>query len=186
MLSVLTCSSSGKRSIRDDGQTLYTKLVHVHPRYVEGRPENDLAVIELRDRIIFKKNVVAACLPERDFAESILMSGELPAVVTGWKTTELGPVFQSSLTLNHLKYEQLPQCVKTHPTLMTNKMGCTFPRPNADCAMSSGSPLLTLYRDVFFLTGVVIEPEGAECSKGYIFQKVSRHLSWLQSIMGSR
>uniref|UniRef100_A0A1A8I1M9 Protein Z, vitamin K-dependent plasma glycoprotein a n=1 Tax=Nothobranchius kuhntae TaxID=321403 RepID=A0A1A8I1M9_NOTKU len=178
----------GKRSTnREDGeQVLYVKIVHVHPRYVEGRPENNLAVIELRDRMTFKNTVVAACLPERDFAESILMSGELPAVITGWARPEQSSSFQGQLTLNHLEYRQLPQCVETYPTLMTNKMGCTAPRANADCSMSSGSPLLTLYREVFFLTGVVTQPEGAVCSKGYIFQKVSRHLSWLQTLMGSR
>ena len=146
-----------------------------------GRPENDLALIELRDRISFKRNVVSACLPERDFAESVLMSGEFPTVVTGWK--EQVPAFQGPLTINQLEYSKLPECMNTHPNLMTNKMGCTTPRTNADCTMSSGSPLLTLYRGVFFLTGVVNQPEGADCSKGYIFQKVSRHLGWLQSPM---
>ncbi|XP_041826137.1 protein Z, vitamin K-dependent plasma glycoprotein a isoform X2 [Melanotaenia boesemani] len=176
----------GKRSTNDDGeQTLYVKVTHVHPRYVEGRPENDLAVIELRDRIIFKKNVFAVCLPERDFAESILMSGELPAVVTGWKETKQVSAFQGPLTLNLLEYSKLPQCMVAHPNLMTNKMGCTSPRANADCTMSSGSPLLTLYREVFFLTGVVSQVEAASCSNGYIFQKVSRHLGWLQSLMGT-
>ncbi|XP_040919591.1 protein Z, vitamin K-dependent plasma glycoprotein a [Toxotes jaculatrix] len=178
----------GKRGTNpEDGeQTLYVKLVHVHPRYVEDRPENDLAVIELRDRIIFKKEVIAACLPERDFAESVLMTGELPAVVTGWKESQQVSAFQGPLMLNHLAYNRLPQCLETHSNLMTNKMGCTAPRTNADCTMSSGSPLLTLYREVFFLTGVVSQPPGAECSKGYIFQKVSRYLGWLQPLMGTR
>ncbi|XP_072224819.1 protein Z, vitamin K-dependent plasma glycoprotein a [Leuresthes tenuis] len=173
----------GKRSTNDEEgqQTLYVKTVSNHPRYVAGRPENDLALIELRDRIVFKKNVVPACLPERDFAESVLMSGEFPAVVTGWK--EQVSAFQGPLTINQLEYSNLAQCLNTHPNLMTNKMGCTTLRTNADCTMSSGSPLLTLYRGVFFLTGVVNQPEGADCSKGYIFQKVSRHLGWLQSLM---
>ncbi|XP_070779261.1 protein Z, vitamin K-dependent plasma glycoprotein a [Enoplosus armatus] len=178
----------GKRSTNYEGgeQAVHVKLVHVHPRYVEGRPENDLAVIELRDRIIFKKDVIAACLPERDFAESILMSGELPATVTGWKEPNQASSFQGQLTLNELAYSPLPQCLETHPNLMTNKMGCTTPRTNADCTMSSGSPLLTLYREVFFLTGVVSRPPGADCTKGYIFQKVSRYLGWLRPLMGSR
>ncbi|XP_019963055.2 protein Z, vitamin K-dependent plasma glycoprotein a [Paralichthys olivaceus] len=178
----------GKSStnFQDGEQTLYVKIVHVHPRYVEGRPENDLAVIELRDRIIFKRNVIAACLPERDFTESILMTGEFPAVVTGWKEPKQVSAFEGPLTLNHLAYNQLTQCLETHPNLMTNKMGCTVPRANADCTMSSGSPLLTLYREVFFLTGVVSQPPGAECGKGYIFQKVSRYLGWLKPLMGSR
>lgn len=178
----------GKRSTNYESgeQTLYVKVVHVHPRYVEGHPENDLAVIELRDRITFKKEVIAACLPERDFADSILMTGEFPTVVTGWKDDKQASAFQDQLTLNHLEYNRLPQCLEAHPNMMTNKMGCTAPRANADCTMSSGSPLLTLYREVFFLTGVVSQPPGAECSKGYIFQKVSRYLSWLQPLMGSR
>lgn len=178
----------GKRRITDDEgeQTLYVKIVHVHPRYVEGRPENDLAVIELRDRIVFKTQVIAACLPERDFAESVLMTGELPAVVTGWKEPKQVSAFQGPLTLNQLVYNRLPQCLEAHPNLITNKMGCTAPRTNADCTMSSGSPLLTLHRDVFFLTGVVSQPPGADCSKGYIFQRVSRYLGWLRPLMGSR
>ncbi|XP_076608496.1 protein Z, vitamin K-dependent plasma glycoprotein a isoform X3 [Chaetodon auriga] len=180
--------SVGKRSTSYDAgeQTLSVKVVHEHPRYVAGRAENDLAVIELHDRIIFKKDVIAACLPERDFAESVLMSGELPAIVTGWKEPSQGSSFQDSLTLNQLAYKGLPQCVETYPNLMTNKMGCTTPRTNADCSMSSGSPLLTLYRDVFFLTGVVSRPAEADCTKGYIFQKVSRYLGWLRPLMGSR
>lgn len=179
----------GKRSTARDsgGQTLNVKLVHVHPRYIEGRPENDLAVIELRDRIIFKSYAMAVCLPERDFAESILMAGELPAVITGWKEPKQVGVsaFEGPLTLNELAYNRLPQCLSTHPDLITNKMGCTVPRTNADCAMGSGSPLLTLYRGVFFLTGVVNQPPDADCSKGYIFQKVSRHLGWLRPLVGS-
>lgn len=178
----------GKRSTAytSGEQTLYVNGIKTHPRWVEGRPDNDLAVIELRDRIVFKREVVAACLPERDFAESVLMSGENPVVVTGWKVPEQESAFPGALSLNQLAYEKLPKCVETHPNLMTNKMGCTAARANADCKMSSGSPLLTLYRDVFFLTGVLSQPPGADCTKGYIFQKVSRHLGWLQPFMASR
>ncbi|KAL6102908.1 uncharacterized protein ACO6RY_02427 [Pungitius sinensis] len=177
----------GKRSTNneDEEQTLYVKLVHVHPRY-QGAHEYDLAVIELRDRIMFKKQVIPVCLPEKAFAESVLMSGELPAFVTGWKEPSQGAAFEGPLALNQLAYSPLPQCLETHPNLVTNKMGCTTPRTNADCTMSSGSPLLTLYREVFFLTGVVSNPVGADCSKGYIFQKVSRFLGWLQPLMGTR
>ncbi|KAM6905278.1 protein Z, vitamin K-dependent plasma glycoprotein a [Xenentodon cancila] len=177
----------GKRSTNEDeGQTLYVKVVHVHPRYVAGRPENDLAVIELRERIVFKRSVIAACLPERDFAESVLMSGEPAALITGWKEAKQVSAFLGPLTLNQLEYRSLTQCMETHPNLITNKMGCTAPRANADCTMSSGSPLLTMYRQVVFLTGVVTQPEGADCSKGYIYQKVSRHLGWLRPLMGTR
>nr|XP_046272314.1 protein Z, vitamin K-dependent plasma glycoprotein a [Scatophagus argus] len=177
----------GKSSVVGHGeQTLYVKTVHAHPRYVEGRPENDVAVIELRDRIIYKGNVIAACLPERDFAESILMTEDFPAIITGWKKPNQVSSIQGSLIVNQLGYKSLPQCLEINPNLMTNKMGCTTAPTSVDCTMSSGSPLLTLYRGVFFLTGVVIQPADADCAQGYIFQKVSRHLGWLRPLMGSR
>ncbi|CAL1588344.1 unnamed protein product [Knipowitschia caucasica] len=175
-----------KTTVEDGEQTLYVKLKHIHPLYIAGRPEHDLAVIELRDPIRFKREVVAVCLPEPDFADHILAGGEYPAVVTGWKDSPDQTAFQGPLTLNQLAYEPLPRCLETYPMIMTNKMGCTSPRANADCTVSSGSPLLTLYRDVFFLTGIVTKPADADCTKGFIFQKVSRHLDWLQPLMGPR
>ncbi|KAJ7989348.1 hypothetical protein DPEC_G00303600 [Dallia pectoralis] len=178
----------GKRQTAYEGgeQTLYVKVVHVHPRYVPGNPSNDLAVIEVRDRIIFNKNVVPACLPERDFAEAVLMTGNYPAVITGWMDQEGAAEVQGTLALNHLAYERLPQCVQKHPGLVTNKMGCTTVRPKGDCVFGPGSPVLSLHREVFYLTGVVSRPEGADCRVGYIFQKVSRFLSWLQPVMDTR
>ncbi|XP_077475027.1 protein Z, vitamin K-dependent plasma glycoprotein a [Stigmatopora argus] len=180
--------SVGKRKTtpEEGEQTALVKAVHRHPRYVAGRPDNDLAVVELLDRLVFKKEVTSACLPEKDFADSVLTSGELPAVVTGWKDPQPpGSSFQGSLALNQLAYKSLPQCLETHPNLVSNKMGCTAARANADCGVGSGSPLLTLYREVFFLTGVVSKPEGSDCGKGFIFQKVSRHLGWLQKLVSS-
>lgn len=156
----------------------------MHPRFVEGRPDNDLAVIELGSRITFTKDVFAACLPEKDFAENILMT--LPTAISGWEELREEPSFQGPLKLNHLTYDNLPNCLEAHPNLVTNKMGCTLPLANADCTMSSGSPLLTMYKEVLFLTGVVSRPPGADCRKGYIVQKVSRYHSWLQLLMNSR
>ncbi|XP_056143851.1 protein Z, vitamin K-dependent plasma glycoprotein a [Lampris incognitus] len=175
----------GKRrvSTHEDGQqTLDVKVIHIHPRYAEDKPENDLAVIELHGRIVFKKTVIAACLPERDFAMSVLMTGELPAVVTGWKEPGEGVEGQGPLSYSRLSYNTLPECIERQPGLVTNKMGCTAPQTDADCRMGSGSPLLTLYREVFYLTGVVSQPPGANCSHGYIYQKVSRFMDWLEPI----
>lgn len=176
----------GKRvpSYEAGEQTLYVKHVHIHPLYLEGKAENDLALIELKDKIIFKKTVVPACLPERDFAESVLMSGEYMGVVTGWKNMSESE-FQGKLRLNHLSYSKLPTCIERHSGQVTSKMACTPPRPKADCIFSSGSPVLALYREVFFLTGVVSQSPGIDCSNGYVFQKVSRFLPWLRNVMGS-
>ncbi|CAG11410.1 unnamed protein product [Tetraodon nigroviridis] len=176
----------GKRSTSYEAgeRTLRVKRVHVHPRFVEGRPDNDLAVVELSSSITYNKDTIAACLPEKDFAENVLM--KLPTAVTGWEEAKEEPSLQGPLMLNHLTYVSLADCLEAHPNLLTNKMGCTLPLANANCTMGSGSPLLTVYKEVLFLTGVVSQPAGADCSKGYIVQKVSRYQSWLQSLMNLR
>ncbi|XP_051573409.1 protein Z, vitamin K-dependent plasma glycoprotein a [Myxocyprinus asiaticus] len=164
-------------------QILNVKQVHIHPLYTDGNPENDLAVLELQDRIVLKKSVVPVCLPERDFADSVLMAGDYMGVVTGWKEVAGATEFQGNLMLNHLSYEKLPVCSQRHSGQVTNKMACTMPRAKADCVFGAGSPLLTLYRDVFFLTGIVSQPSGMDCKNGYVLQKVSRFLPWLNSFM---
>ncbi|KAJ8254204.1 hypothetical protein COCON_G00208160 [Conger conger] len=150
-------------------QVLSVKRATPHPLYVDGGAANDLAAVELQTRILFKKSVQPACLPERDFAESVLMAGESHAL--------------GSLRLNHLAYEPLADCRARHAGRVTNKMFCTAPRAKADCAFGPGSAAVTAYRDVVFLTGVLSRGPGLDCRNGYVFQKVSRFLPWLQSFM---
>ncbi|CAM4425102.1 unnamed protein product [Leuciscus chuanchicus] len=175
----------GKRlsSYEAGEQTLHVKQVHIHPLYAEGQPDNDLAVVELRERIVFKKLVLPACLPERDFSDSVLMAGDFMGVVTGWRDVPGETGFQGNLMLNHLSYDKLPVCSQRHSGQVTNKMACTLPRSKADCVFGSGSPVLTLYREVLFLTGIISQPPGADCRSGYVLQKVSRFLPWLNSFM---
>ncbi|XP_028842602.1 protein Z, vitamin K-dependent plasma glycoprotein a [Denticeps clupeoides] len=173
-------------TIESGEQTLSVKNVHVHPHYVDGRPDNDLAVVELASRIIFKKGIFAACLPERDFADSLLMTGESMGMVTGWKEVPDSDKLQNDLTLNHLSYQPLSQCVESFPGQMTNKMACTMPREKSDCVMSAGSPVLTMHRDVLFLTGVISRSPALNCRQGYVMQKVSRYTTWLKPLMDIR
>lgn len=163
-------------------QTLGVRKIHYPQSYSAATPENDLAVLELNANIGFRPEVFPACLPERDFADKLLEMSS-PTIVTGWKESSGASSFQGAPTLNHLTYRTLQECVRDHPNLVTNKMGCTAPSTNTDCQMSSGSPLLTMYRDVTFLTGVISNPAGANCSSGYIVQRVSRYLGWLRSLM---
>lgn len=158
------------------------KKIHYPQRYSDGTPENDLAVLELSTYISFRPEVFPACLPERDFADK-LQEVSSPTVVTGWKESAEASSFQGTPTLNHLTYRTLEDCVRDYPNLVTNKMGCAAPSVNVGCQMSSGSPLLTMYRDVTFLTGVVSRPAGANCTGGYIVQRVPRYLGWLRSLM---
>ncbi len=95
-------------------QTLQVKQVHIHPLYAEGKPDNDMAVVELKQKIVFKKSVLPACLPERDFADSVLMAGDYMGVVTGWKEVSGATDLEGNLMLNHLSYDKLLGCSQRH------------------------------------------------------------------------
>ena len=105
---------SGKRLTSQESgeQTMYVRNVHTHPRYVGGRADYDLALLELRDKMIFRKSVLAACLPERDFADTVLLAGKYMGVVTGWSHAPGATEVTGQLTLNHLSYETLDKCVE--------------------------------------------------------------------------
>lgn len=95
-------------------QTLHVKQVHIHPLYAEGKPDNDMAVVELKQKIVFKKSVLPACLPDRDFADSVLMAGDYMGVVTGWKEVSGATDLEGNLMLNHLSYDKLLGCSQRH------------------------------------------------------------------------
>ncbi|XP_042559953.1 protein Z, vitamin K-dependent plasma glycoprotein a [Clupea harengus] len=174
----LTSQESGE-------QTMYVRNVHTHPRYVGGRADYDLALLELRDKMIFRKSVLAACLPERDFADTVLLAGKYMGVVTGWSHAPGATEVTGQLTLNHLSYETLDKCVERFNGQVTNKVACSLPREKADCVIGPGSPVLTLYREVFFLTGVISPAPEPGCRQGYVMQKVSRYMNWLKPLVDS-
>ncbi|XP_056310404.1 protein Z, vitamin K-dependent plasma glycoprotein a [Danio aesculapii] len=176
----------GKRMtvFESSGQTLGVRQVHIHPLHSAGTAENDLALVELTDRIIFKKSVAAACLPERDFADRVLTAGQYMGVVTGWKDTPTEDSIEGHLLLNHLSYQTVQDCSqRLSAQVSNNKLMCSLPRAKADCVFAQGSPVLTMHREVVFLTGIVSRPSGADCKSGYILQKVSRVLPWLNTFM---
>ncbi|XP_066545759.1 protein Z, vitamin K-dependent plasma glycoprotein a [Amia ocellicauda] len=178
----------GKRKIpyEEGEQVLYVSTIHKHPKYQEGQPDNDLALLKLRGRITFKKSAVAPCLPERDFAENALMGrGPRTALVMGYSYSG-GSVLQGNLQLASLPYLPLQQCRETHSTSLTNKMFCTSHPPSESCFFGPGSPVITVYKQVAFLTGVLSRPQGFDCDKGYVYQKISRFLPWLRPFMETR
>ncbi|XP_063077479.1 protein Z, vitamin K-dependent plasma glycoprotein a [Engraulis encrasicolus] len=164
-------------------QTLYVLNIHVHPRYTAGRYDYDVAVVELKSRMALKDTVVPACLPEADFAGSVLLAGKYMGVVTGWSHAPNATEVTGKLLLNHLSYDTLDTCVSRFNGQVTNKMLCSSPREKADCVIGPGSPVLTLHKDVFFLTGLVSPAPEPGCRQGYVMQKVPRLLTWLKPLV---
>ncbi|XP_033868017.3 coagulation factor IX-like [Acipenser ruthenus] len=161
-------------------QILHVDSLHIHPRYKNGT-ENDIALITLREPIQFNKNVIPICIPEKDFAEHILMQRK-PGVVSrwgsGWNETK-GPV-----PTVELPYLPLETCQEKHNFTISNKMFCTEELSHASCQLASGSPIVSSHKGIWFLTGILISgPAEYDCNQGYIFIKITRYLSWLKPFL---
>ncbi|KAL2078781.1 hypothetical protein ACEWY4_026466 [Coilia grayii] len=177
----------GKRvtAMESGEQTLYVRNTHIHPRYSAGRHDYNLALLELRSRMVLKDTVLPACLPDRDFADSVLLAGKYMGVVTGWSHAPDATEVTGKLSINHLSYDTLETCVQRFNGQVTNKMLCSAPREKADCVIGPGSPVLTLHKEVFFLTGLISPAPQPGCRQGYVMQKVARYMNWLKPLVDS-
>lgn len=58
----------------------YVQQIFIHENYIRGELHDDIAVILLTEKVLFKNDVHSVCLPE---AAQIFPPGE-GVVVTGW------------------------------------------------------------------------------------------------------
>ena len=65
--------------------TLHVKKVFVHPNYVAGTFDNDLALLELSSPVTFQEHILPICLPteENNYAGGV-------ATVAGWGSLRHG------------------------------------------------------------------------------------------------
>uniref|UniRef100_A0A673IAT6 Peptidase S1 domain-containing protein n=1 Tax=Sinocyclocheilus rhinocerous TaxID=307959 RepID=A0A673IAT6_9TELE len=133
----------GKRvtSFEAGEQTLQVKQVHIHPLYADGKAENDMAVVELTQKMVFKKSVLEGSFR---FNRSSREPHVKPPEVSG--STDL----QGNLMLNHLSHDKLLVCSQRHSGQVTNKMACATPRAKADCILGHGSPRLWVLMHIVF------------------------------------
>lgn len=160
---MILISFIGKKSLSYEPgeQTIYVKNIHVHPLYMEGKPDNDLAVVELKDKIGFKNVALPACLPEKDFADSVLMSGAYMGMVTGWKDSS---EFQGNLRLNHVSYDKLPSCIERHSGKVSI---CEFINKGKKLYSSNGSLNTFVVLFLSWPCGGLVPPQCLGIGSGY-------------------
>ncbi|KAK4832799.1 hypothetical protein QYF61_025667 [Mycteria americana] len=123
---------------------------HIHIRYDEDTGENNIALLQLQEHFECNNHHLPVCIPERDFAEHILIP-KLPGTVSGWRMEGDG------LQGNELQVSYLPaeDCKQILNISLTNRQFCGHLQEAVDKRLAGGSFLATEYKGTWFLTGIL-------------------------------
>ncbi|XP_062907309.1 coagulation factor IX-like isoform X2 [Mobula hypostoma] len=170
----------------DEGfeQTINVSGIHVHSRYSRMTFENDIALLELVTPIEFNNYTRPICLPETDFAEFFLMNSEYGAI-SGWKMKQGRVERPVLLGFPYVPYIEHATCEGVQSFPIVYRMFCAGVEELAGplCSLTRGSPLVTNYKGVWFLTGMSLGADKYNCNKIPVYTKVSRYVNWIKKIM---
>ncbi|KPP75208.1 hypothetical protein Z043_105562, partial [Scleropages formosus] len=163
------------------GQVHSVSKIYVHEGYKPHKWADDLAFLQLRERIQFGRSAFQVCVPEKDFGENVLMKEGQSGLMGNMKRSTAG---NGAHTSNYMPLE-LCRSRLNHTIPLTNKMFCTnSPSVTASdgdtCNFLPGTPIVSVKKNTVFLTGLLIPSQVHKCSLSYTFIKLSRYLSWIQ------
>ncbi|XP_017557329.1 coagulation factor X [Pygocentrus nattereri] len=159
--------------------------VLVHMNYIPETYHNDIALIKLAKPITFTEFILPACMPERDFAERVLMQ-QADGMVSGFGRLYEGGPQSTILQKLTVPYVDRAICMESTKFKISNRMFCAgYDRETKDaCQGDSGGPHVTKYQNTWFVTGVVSWGEGcARKGKYGVYTQVSKYIKWIETVM---
>ncbi|XP_075419518.1 coagulation factor X [Tenrec ecaudatus] len=164
------------------------EMIIKHNRFVKETYDFDIAIIRLKTPITFRMNVAPACLPEKDWAESVLMTQESGFISGFGRTSENGR--QSAiLKMLQVPYVDRNKCKLSSSFVITQNMFCAgYEAKQLDaCQGDSGGPHVTEFKNTYYVTGIVSWGEGcAKKGKYGIYTKVTNFLKWIDRCMKAK
>jgi len=174
------------REKEEQSETMHTvDQIFVHSEYIAETYDNDIALVKLKEPITFSEYVVAACLPEADFANEVLMN-QRSGMVSGFGREFEGGRLSKKLKVLEVPYVDRNTCKQSTNFTITENMFCAgYETEQKDaCQGDSGGPHVTRYKDTHFVTGIVSWGEGcAKKGKYGVYTKLSRFLRWVRTVM---
>ncbi|KAK9505946.1 hypothetical protein O3M35_009901 [Rhynocoris fuscipes] len=153
----------------------------VHDNYDGFTLKYDIAVVLMKDPIMFNNNVGPACLPK----QRIPLEGERLKVL-GWGLTKYKGKTSDVLLKVNLDVQQFETCKDHNQYLELDDRHqiCTFRKNKDSCSGDSGGPLLWLDPDTNRYTLVAATSYGLNCAKyPAVSSDVYYFLPWIQSII---
>ncbi|XP_053185487.1 vitamin K-dependent protein C [Scomber japonicus] len=173
--------------LRSEGSEVTLKVAKTfkHPNYYNGQTvDNDIALMRLENPAPLSEFILPICMPGSEMAKRVLHQNGTITVVTGWGKDDSN---RYSSALNVIKVPLVTHSVcNSH---MSHNVSDNFlcagilgQRKDA-CEGDSGGPMVTLYRNTWFLVGLVSWGEGCGMEdKLGIYTKVSNYNEWINSI----
>ncbi|KAM4711404.1 coagulation factor X-like [Anableps anableps] len=153
-----------------------------HFKYSSQTYNNDIALIKLATPIRFTKYILPVCIPEKDFAENVLMR-QKDGVVSGFGRLGEGRETATILQRLSVPYVDRHTCMESTQLRISLRMFCVGYDTTAKdaCQGDSGGPHVTSYRDTYFITGIVSWGEGcARKGKYGVYTQVSKYILWIR------
>lgn len=175
--------------MRDEESEVMMRVVKAfkHPLYNVHTVDNDIALLRLESPAPMSTYIVPVCLPRRDMAEHVLHRNSTLTVVTGWgKEDSDSPRFSPTLNVIKIPLVERSICSQQMTNNISENVLCAgiLGKKYDACEGDSGGPMVTLYRDTWFLVGLVSWGEGG-CGredKLGIYTKVSNYNEWINQV----
>lgn len=163
-------------------------MIIKHNRFERDTYDFDIAVLRLKTPITFRMNVAPACLPQKDWAESTLMT-QKTGIVSGFGRTHEKGRQSNILKMLEVPYVDRNTCKHSTSFSITQNMFCAGYEAKLEdaCQGDSGGPHVTRFKNTYFVTGIVSWGEGcARKGKYGIYTKVTAFLKWIEKSMRAR
>jgi hypothetical protein len=163
----------------EDAVSIRIKSTHVHMRYEEESGQNDISLLELERPVQCPSVGLPICIPERDFAERVLIPGT-KGLLSGWtlNDTDLGAM-PTRLPVTTVDGEECGQALNV---TVTTRMCCERGRTGAG-QWVEGSVVTREHKGTWFLTGILGLPSREEQGNMFLLTTVPRYSLWFKQIM---
>lgn len=174
--------------LRNEGTEMTLNVIKTfrHPDYDSRTVDNDIALLRLETPAQLSNYIIPVCLPGRRLAEQVLHQNGTMTVVSGWGKDSLeSNYFSSALNVIRVPLVNRDICAQQMIHNISDNVLCAgiLGQREDACEGDSGGPMVTLYRDTWFLLGLV--SWGEECGrldKLGIYTKVSNYNEWIDKV----
>ncbi|XP_027631213.1 prothrombin [Tupaia chinensis] len=171
--------------------------IYIHPRYNwRENLDRDIALLKLKNPITFSDRIHPVCLPDKETAVRLLVSG-YKGRVTGWgnlKETWIASVDEvqpNALQVVNLPIVERPVCKASTRIRITDNMFCAGYKPEEQkrgdaCEGDSGGPFVmkSPFNKRWYQMGIVSWGEGCDRDGKYgFYTHVLRLKKWIQKVI---